>query len=273
MPERSLRSIVAAYLLAFVSIVALSLMALLLVREMYPDVSDAELTRGLPALLAGGLASATALLLTIVLVTRPLDAAGLRLVPGRETGMSLGLMILGTLALGQALDSALALLGLANRGTMALIRRALEGAAGAELFLAVLVIGVIAGAAEEVFFRGYLQTGLRPHLSPAGAVVAASLGFALFHLEVVHGSVAFALGLWLGYVTERAGSALPAVACHVVNNSLFTLLTVFGVNVEGAGPNAALGAASLLVVAGCAVLLARGVGPASAPSTGGKTLQ
>jgi len=114
-----------------------------------------------------------------------------------------------------------------------------------------------------VFFRGYLQTGLREHLSPAGAVVAASLGFALFHLEVVHGSVAFALGLWLGYITERAGSALPAVACHIVNNSLFTLLTVFGVNVEGAGPNAALGAASVLVFAGCAVLVARHSGERS----------
>jgi membrane protease YdiL (CAAX protease family) len=269
MPGRRLRSILAAYLLAFVNIVVLSVMALLLVREMYPDVSEAELARGLPALLAGALASATALLLTIVLVTRPLDAAGLRLLPGRETGTALGLMILGTLALGQALDSALAVLGLANRGTMALIRSALEGAAGAELFLAVLVIGVIAGAAEEVFFRGYLQTSLREHLSPAGAVVAAALGFALFHPDPVHGPVALALGLWLGGITERAGSALPAVACHVVNNSLFTLLTVFGVTVDGAGPNAALGVASLLVFAGCVVLVAREVRPVSVPNGGG----
>jgi membrane protease YdiL (CAAX protease family) len=178
-------------------------------------------------------------------------------------------MILGTLALGQALDSALAVLGLANRGTMALIRSALEGAAGAELFLAVLVIGVIAGAAEEVFFRGYLQTSLREHLSPAGAVVAAALGFALFHPDPVHGPVALALGLWLGGITERAGSALPAVACHVVNNSLFTLLTVFGVTVDGAGPNAALGVASLLVFAGCVVLVAREVRPVSVPNGGG----
>jgi len=256
MSGRRLRSILAAYLLAFVGIVAFSLVALVLVREMYPDLSQTELTQGLPALIAGGLASATALLLTIVIVTRPLDAAGLRLLPGRETGPSLGLMILGTLALGQALDSALALLGLANRGAMALIRRALEGAAGAELFLAVLVIGVIAGAAEEVFFRGYLQTSLREHLPPAAAVVVTSLGFALFHLEWVHGLVAFALGLWLGSITERAGSALPAVTCHIVNNSLFTLLTAFGVNLEGAGPNAVLGAASLVVFGGCAVLVA-----------------
>jgi membrane protease YdiL (CAAX protease family) len=257
MNGRSLRSILAAYLVAFVGIVALSLLALALVRALYPDVADAEMIFGLPALIAGGFASASALTLTLLAVTRPLDAAQLRLVPGRETGLALGLMILGTLALGQALDSALVLLGLANRGTMALIRRALEGAVGPELFLAVLVIGVIAGAAEEVFFRGYLQGALREHLPIAGAVVVASLGFAFFHLEWLHGLLAFVLGLWLGFITERAGSALPAIACHIVNNSLFTLLTAFAINVEGTGPNAALGAASLLVFAGCVVFVAR----------------
>ncbi|MGH7312634.1 MAG: lysostaphin resistance A-like protein [Candidatus Rokuibacteriota bacterium] len=257
MSGRRLRSILVAYLLAFVGIVAFSLVALLLVRAMYPDLSEAELTQGLPALVAGGLASATALLLTIVIVARPLDTAGLRLLPGRETGTSLAVMILGTLALGQALDSVLALLGLANRGAMALIRRALEGAAGPELFLAVLVIGVIAGGAEEVFFRGYLQSSLRGHLPAATAVVVTSLGFALFHLEWVHGSVAFVLGLWLGYITEQAGSALPAIACHIVNNGLFTLLTAFSVNADGVGPNVMLGAASLVVFAGCAVLVSR----------------
>jgi membrane protease YdiL (CAAX protease family) len=266
MSGRRLWSILAAYLLAFVGIVAFSLVALALVREVYPDLSETEVIHGLPALLAGGLASAMALALTIVVVVRPLEATRLRLSPGRETGRTLGIMIVGTLALGQALDSALVLVGLANRGALALIRRALEGAAGFELFLAVLVIGVLAGAAEEVFFRGYLLAGLREHLAPTSAVVAASAGFALFHLEWLHALLAFVLGLWLGFITERAGSALPAVASHVVNNSLFTMLTALGVTVQGAWPNAALGAASLIVFAGCTVLVARlGEAPARQP--------
>ena len=257
MSERRLRSIAAAYLLAFVGIVAFSFLALLLVRAMYPDRSPVELTQGLPALLAGTLASATALLLTIVIVLRPLDAAALRLLPGRETGPSLAAMILGTLTLGQTLDSAVALLGLTNRGAMAVIRRALEGAAGPELFLAVLVIGVIAGGAEEAFFRGYLQTSLREHVSAVTAIGLTSLGFAVFHLDWVHGALAFGLGLWLGYITERTGSALPACACHMVNNALFTLLTAFGVTIEGIASNAILGATSLIVFAGCAVVVTR----------------
>ena len=37
--------------------------------------------------------------------------------------------------------------------------------------------------------------------------------------------MALALGIWLGLITERAGSALPAVAAHVINNVVFTVLT------------------------------------------------
>jgi len=33
------------------------------------------------------------------------------------------------------------------------------------------------------------------------------------------------LGVYLGWLTELTGSALPAVVCHVINNALFTMLT------------------------------------------------
>src|SRR6185503_2826590 len=126
--------IVVAYLLAFVSIVSFSVVAAVMVRSAFPDLSEREVFDGLPGLLAGGLASSAALLVTLSIVARPLDPARLRLLPGRETGDQLAAMILGTLALGQVLDSATVLAGLGNRGAMALIRRALEGAAGPELF-------------------------------------------------------------------------------------------------------------------------------------------
>ena len=52
-------------------------------------------------------------------------------------------------------------------------------------------------------------------------------------------------------------SALPACACHMVNNALFTLLTAFGVTIEGIASNAILGTTSLIVFAGCAVIVTR----------------
>jgi membrane protease YdiL (CAAX protease family) len=255
-----LRTVLAAYLLAFVGIVALSVAAAGFVRAMYPDRPEAEVFNGLPGLLAGALASSVALTLTLLAVHRPFEASRLRLHPGREKGLTLLVIILGTLALGQALDSAVALLGLAHRGAMAMIRQALEGAAGPELFAAVVVIGVVAGAAEEVFFRGYVQTALRQHWRPWAAVLLTSLGFAILHLDPLHAALAFALGIWLGFVTERTGSALPAVAAHVVNNVVFTLLTALGVSVESVGSNAALGLGALLLFLGCAVGVGRPAG-------------
>ena len=69
---------------------------------------------------------------------------------------------------------------------------------------------------------------------------------------------ALGLGLWLGLVTEQAGSALPAVVSHVINNVLFTMLTALGLTVEAFWPNAAVGAGALLLFAGCAAVVVRG---------------
>ena len=249
--------VLVAYLLAFVSIVSFSLVAALLLRAAFPELSEREVFDGLPGILASAMASAVALVVTLLIVSRPVDPVRLRLVPGRETGSQLAAMILGTLALAQVLDSATVLAGLSNRGAMAVIRRAIETATGPDLFAAVVVIGVLAGSAEEVFFRGYMQGRLRERFSPAVAVVATSVAFALLHLEWIHAGMALILGLWLGFVTEQAGSALPAVASHVINNGLFTLLTALLGNVDDRAINMALLAAASVVFVGCAFWVRR----------------
>ena len=247
----------AAYVLAFVTIVLFSIVAAGVVRSLYPDVPEPQVFDGLPGLLAGGIASSAGLLVTVLAVARPFEPAGLRLLPGVESGRALVVMLVGMLALGQALDSLTVLAGLGQHGTLVAIRKALEGAVGPELFLAVLVIGVLAGTAEEAFFRGYMQTRLAARLRPAAAVVLTSAAFGLLHLEWLHALLAFLLGLYLGWITELSGSALPAIACHVINNALFTLLTALFGAVEGAGANAALLAASGLVFVGCIAWLRR----------------
>ena len=247
----------AAYVVAFISIVTLSLIAAGILRAMYPDVPDPALFDGVVGLIAGGLASSTALVLAVALFNRPLEPVLLRLVPGWETGQALAVMIVGMLALGQTLDSLATLAGLGDKGTMAAIRSALAAAVGPELFLAVLVIGVLAGSAEELFFRGYMQTRLGQRLPPAVAVLVTSVAFGLLHLEWIHALLALVLGLYLGWITEVAGSALPAIACHVINNTLFTVLTALVGPVGGAGLNAVLLAASGCVFVGSVVWLRR----------------
>jgi membrane protease YdiL (CAAX protease family) len=252
------------YLAAFATIIALSVVAAGVLRSLDPDLPAPVAFEGLAGLLAGGIASSTGLLLTVLVASRGAPLARLRLVPGRETGRTLIVMVVGMLALGQTLDSLTMLAGLGQHGAMVAIRKALAQAVGADLFLAVLIIGVLAGSAEEIFFRGYMQTRLGERLAPAAAVVIASLCFGVLHLEPLHGLLAFVLGLYLGWITELAGSALPAAACHVINNALFTILTALWGALEGFGLNVALAGVSSLAFAGC-VLWLRHAPPAPAP--------
>lgn len=262
MSEPRVWPVFVAYVLAAFSIVSFSLVAMIMLRAAFPEMSEREVFDGLPGLLAGGTAASMALIVTLLIAARPVDVVRLRLVPGHETGDQLIAMILGTLALGQALDSATMLAGFGNRGAMAAIRRALEGAAGPDLFAAVVVIGVLAGSAEEVFFRGYMQTRLRERWGPVLAVAVTAVAFSLLHLEWIHAALALVLGLWLGFVTERAGSALPAVAAHVVNNAVFTVLTATLGTLQDRVLNMALLTGSAVIFFGCAFWIWRLSAPA-----------
>ncbi len=244
-------------MVAFVGIVALSITAAGVLKSLYPDTPDRALFEGLPGLIAGGIASSSALVLTVLAFNRPFEPLLLRLTPGWESPRMLFVMVVGMLALGQALDSLTLLTGLGQQSALVAIRNALSGAAGPELFFAVVVVGVLAGGAEEMFFRGYMQTRLGQRLRPAVAVLVTSAAFGLLHLEWVHAALAFVLGLYLGWITELAGSALPAVTCHVINNAVFTVLTALLGTVEAPGPNAVLAAASTIVFAGSILWLRR----------------
>jgi len=240
---------------AFVAIVAFSFLAVAIVRSLYPDLPERVALEGLPGLLAGSIASSAAFVLTALIASGSAAPAALRLVPGRETGRTLLLVVVGMLALGQTLDSLTVLAGLANQGSILMIRQALAHAAGPDLFLAVLIVGGLAGTAEEIFFRGYMQTRLVQRLPRRAAVFVTSLCFGVFHLDWLHGLLALILGLYLGWITELTGSALPAVACHVINNAVFTLLTASWGAVDGFELNIGLGAAGAVVFVGTVLCL------------------
>lgn len=249
----------ATYLGAVAAILLTTGVAVEILRSAYPDVPESALMRTLPGLLAGSLAVSSGLLLTLLLIVRPLDVIRLRLLPGWETGPTLGVMALGLLALGQALDSMTILLGLSERGTLVLIRRVLEQTRGPDLFAAVVVLGLGAGAVEEIFFRGYMQARLRERWSPPAAVLASSSAFAILHVDVslVYMALALALGLYLGFVAQLSGSTLPAIVCHVVNNVTYTLQTALGFGVVGHDANVKAMLASGAVFVACVVWLRR----------------
>jgi membrane protease YdiL (CAAX protease family) len=257
----------ATYLAAVAGIFATTAIAVETLHTLYPDVPEATLVRTLPGLLAGSLAASSGLMLTLLLIVRPLEPARFRLRPGGETGSTLLAAVVGLLALGQALDSVTVLLGLDARGSLQLIRTLLEGTRGPDLFAAVLVLGVVAGASEEIFFRGFMQSRLREHWPPAAAVLAASTSFAALHVDVsaVHMVLALALGLYLGFVAEATRSTLPCIVCHIVNNVLYTLQTALGLNVVGRQANLVAVAACAVIFVGCVLWVARTPAPPPVP--------
>ena len=259
-----------AYVVAIFTIVLASLAALGALRATNPDVADVELLAGAAGLIAGALASSTGLVLTVAVMSQPFDLASLRLLPGRETGPDLAAAVLGMLGLGQVLDSATMLAGLGRQGSMSAIRNALTGIQGGDLFLAVVVLGVMAGAAEELFFRGYMQTRLRAAWRAVPAIAVTSLAFALLHMEWIHAAMALVLGVYLGVLTERTGSALPAIVCHIANNSVFTVATAAAGTVDDRRTNGILLVMGALVFAAAGGFLLRRLPrtPASASDPG-----
>ena len=78
----------------------------------------------------------------------------------------------------------------------------------------------IAPFCEEVFFRGFVLTGLL-HRIPAGwAIVLSALLFATAHLDPGSFAVLFIIGLALGILRWRTDSLWPGILLHAINNGV-----------------------------------------------------
>lgn len=88
--------------------------------------------------------------------------------------------------------------------------------------LAVFQAVILAPLAEEIFFRGLLQSFLRQQLgSPRIAILIASVVFAAMHLNQPQAIPALlALSLALGYNYERTGRLTSAILIHAIFNAV-----------------------------------------------------
>ncbi len=83
---------------------------------------------------------------------------------------------------------------------------------------------IFAGVAEEMLFRGIVQRSLEHHKDPAQAIVLTAVVFAIIHINPWTAIQITFLGLVLGYMAWKAGSILPAIILHAVNNLLSVIL-------------------------------------------------
>ncbi len=95
---------------------------------------------------------------------------------------------------------------------------------GWELFLSILVIGVVAAVCEEVLFRGLLQTSFEK-LGKAGMFLLVSLLFTAFHFSIEQFMGLFVLSLLITYIVYRTNSLYAGILAHFTNNAAAMLLS------------------------------------------------
>ena len=92
-------------------------------------------------------------------------------------------------------------------------------------------LAVVTPVTEEVFFRGFVFSGLVPRLGVGWAMVASAMIFSLAHLLAGVGVLIpiFVTGLLLVWLYHRTGSLWPSIVAHAGQNGLALALEVYGV--------------------------------------------
>jgi membrane protease YdiL (CAAX protease family) len=185
-----------------------------------------ELAASPPGLTVAALISATGLGLAALLGAAASPEPWRLRLRLTTAGLSVGriaLVVVGVLAVSQALDSCVVLLGLSRFGALDHINRVLARASGGWLAVLTVVLALGPGVAEEMFFRGFMQTRLVQRFGPATAIGVTAACFGFIHFDLVHTPVAAGLGVFLGWAVERTGSIVPAMIGHVVKNLVAVL--------------------------------------------------
>ena len=90
------------------------------------------------------------------------------------------------------------------------------------LIVSILIVGILAGFSEELFFRGAFQrlltTGrVNPHL----AIWIVAFVFSAIHMQFFGFFPRLLLGAYFGYLLLWSGSLWLPILLHVANNSIF----------------------------------------------------
>ncbi len=103
------------------------------------------------------------------------------------------------------------------------LAKALAAAPLAVKLLLVATMAVAPAISEELVFRGFMQPRFERRWGRWPAILLTALAFGLVHTDPRHIPFAFVLGLLLGWISSRTQSLKPAIAVHLVNNSVASL--------------------------------------------------
>ena len=198
-------------------------------------------------------------------VALALSCAGLSPVPWRRRlrlthvgGGWLDVLIacVGVLAISTVFEAGATLVLLADTdpGVLGTLSKAAQ-AAPVGAYLLLLFFGSLgAGAGEELFFRGYMQTRFSRRFGPVAAVLVTSTAFGLIHFDKIQSVYALAVGLFVGWIAERSHSIVLPIVAHSVNNFRSFVLARYATATDE--PEPATAAVVVLLLIATAVLVA-----------------
>lgn len=104
------------------------------------------------------------------------------------------------------------------------VEKMLGGEGAAQLVVSVLIVGVLAGLSEELFFRGTLQRliGSGP-LGIHATIWITAIIFSLFHMQFYGFFPRVILGAFFGYLLWWSGSIWLPVIIHALNNTVYVV--------------------------------------------------
>ena len=95
-----------------------------------------------------------------------------------------------------------------------------------EMLVTVLVVGLLTGFSEELFFRGGLQNiFMRSHVKAWVAVWVTAFVFSAMHFQFFGFFPRVLMGAFFGYLLVWSGSLWPSVFAHALNNSVVVVAT------------------------------------------------
>jgi len=88
----------------------------------------------------------------------------------------------------------------------------------ADLLTTFLMVAVLAGFAEELFFRGLVLRLLSEVMNPHLAIFLAAMLFSIIHLQVLNFLPILFMGILFGYLYYWSGSIWLPVIGHFIHN-------------------------------------------------------
>lgn len=131
----------------------------------------------------------------------------------------------------------------------------LGGTSASDLVMSLLIVGVLTGLGEELFFRGALQRILtyNPRAAHAAIWIGAFI-FSAFHMQFMGFVPRMLLGAFFGYIVWWSGSLWPAVVTHIINNSVVVFSSWQSRRLGISNPTEGFGADNAAMLA-CSLLL------------------